>query len=225
MLRLSFLLLGVCTFARRSPIVFVVTDLVGNATGTSIRMDGEWIRGEMDRATSDKLLVIWPEATVLVVNTDDEIACFPRIDAWMMRECENVQRRSDGDCFVVSGSHNQYHYRTSGDVYDFKRWESSLRIIVKHSFEPITPLGSLRPTFALTSSPTLARLCESRSEVDCAFTPDCSFFGVSHGCRSLNWCGFVTKLACDNHEGCEYVRNRCRTVTSQYVEQRVKYGV
>lgn len=196
----------------RSPLIFVVSDLVGNGTykGTSIRLDGNWIPGDIETKTIEKIRSVYPEATVLVVNTDDEKIKQEDIETWMRRECLQVKKKSDHDCFVVS-SKFKYGFKTSADPYDFRRWESSLRLVVKKAITPIkvTALGSASPTYRITRSPTISHDCTLRSEQEC-LAPDCEYYGFVNGCRRMGWCGFTSKLACEARATCEFRRSQCR---------------
>lgn len=212
-----FLLLPLCLALRpshRSPVIFVITTEVANHTefrGTSIRTDGEWKFGHVPDSMQARLHAVFPMATVLSVNTDNEDENFIKISEWIHRECLTIQRRVHGDCFVLSSAKTYPPFKTATDPYEFRRWESSLKKVVRHSLEPldIKPLGSARPTFAVTPSPVVPDSCEDRSQLDCRGEP-CRWYGMYHGCRTGAFCGFATKLACEHQKGCEFVRNRCR---------------
>lgn len=203
--------------SHRAPVVFVVTTEAANATaeargGTSIRTDGKWVPGSVPADVDQKLRAIFPQATVLAVNTDDESANGAEIAQWTMRECERVQRRDASDCFVVSALDQYAPLKTSSDPYDFRRWDSSLKRVVRHAIRPnsaFVPLGTTSPSLQPTPAPTVPDACEDRSQRDCG-EPACEWLGVIHGCRVAGWCGFETKAACEHHRGCEFRRNKCR---------------
>ena len=193
----------------RSPLVFVVTETAGNYThGTSIRSDGKWLEGELDARVENRIRSIYPTASVEVVNTDDEAKMHDEIQAWMDRQCSVVHKRSRRDCFVLSQTQG-YTLQTSADIYDFRRWESSTRSIVKNALMPYVPLATESPTFRLTPSPTVPFGCEGRLAVDCV-APKCEYIGTMHGCRDTGWCGFNSRVACEAKRTCEFRRNRCR---------------
>lgn len=150
-------------------------------------------------------------ATVLTINTDDEAGNYAGIHRWVRRECVEIQRRLKDDCFVLSGL-NYDPFKSAKDPYEFRKWESSLKHVVRHPLAPaeITPLGSSRPTFKITPSPVVPDACDARTrEMDCV-PPTCRWYGVFHGCKAGVFCGFATKMACEHHEGCVFSRNRCR---------------
>ena len=92
--------------SHRAPVIFAMTTRDTNRTdvrGTSIRTDGEYRYGLVDDAVMQRVQLVFPLATVLVVNTDDELANAERIGEWMRRECFVMQRRVKDDCFVLSG--------------------------------------------------------------------------------------------------------------------------
>lgn len=219
-LLLCFLVVSYSTHAlrpsHRAPVLFVVTTLDTNQSefrGTSIRTDGEWRFGHIDEATQDRIHAVFPMATVLSVNTDDEAGNKNHISEWMHRECGQIQRRQADDCYVLSLTQDYAPYRTAVDPYEFRRWESALKQVVKHALKPleIKPLGSARPTYALTPSPVVSPHCESRTEVDCVDST-CTWNGMFHGCRTGLFCGFASKMACEHQSGCTYTRGRCRVI-------------
>lgn len=200
--------------SHRAPLVFVPTPLESNrseARGTSIRSDGAWRRGLVPEDAAARVREVFPLATLLAVNTDDEPANRERILAWVQRECEVVLRRAREDCFVLSALSYE-PFKSALDPYAFRKWESAMRTRVKHALAPleIRPLGSARPTFALTPSPVVPDACEERVQADCA--APCDWYGAFHGCKRGVFCGFSTKMACEHQSGCEFVRGRCRAV-------------
>lgn len=201
--------------SHRAPVIFVVSSDASSATGggrgTSIRTDGEWRFPNVNADTDSRIRGIFPMATVLGVDTDDEAGNHANIAEWMRRECLEVQKRTPDDCFVIS-SMSYPPFKSGLDPYDFRRWESSMKRVVRWSVpDPVSPLGSSRPTFRLTPSPTVPDACESRRSVlDCESSSECKWYGVFHGCREGVFCDFQTKFACEHQPGCAMVRNRCR---------------
>lgn len=225
---LLLLFLVTCSLAHalrpshRAPVLFVITTLDTNQSefrGTSIRTDGEWRFGHVSEEMQERIHAVFPMATVLSVNTDNEAGAKSRIGEWMHRECTSIQRRPVDDCFVLSSAQDYAPYRTAVDPYEFRRWESTLKQVVKHALKPleIRPLGSARPTYALTPSPVVSPRCESRTEMDCVSNGEskCTWNGMFHGCRTGLFCGFTSKMACEHQRGCTYARGRCRVITSQ----------
>lgn len=203
--------------SHRAPVIFAVTtEAATNGTehrGTSMRSDGQWLPGHVTQDLEARVRAVFPLSTLLTINTDDEVRNLPDIKQWMMRECTIIQRRSISDCFVLSAQKNYEPFKSALDPYDFRRWESSLKRVVRHALEPlvdVTPLGTLRPTMPITPSPVVPDACESRLERDCV--AECEWYGVFFKCHKPGFCGFSTKMACE-HYGCQFIRNRCRPLS------------
>ncbi len=215
---LLFILLAVATASalrasHRAPVLFVVTTLDGprpEFRGTSIRTDGAWKYGRVTEDAAARIHAVFPMATVLTINTDDEAQNREYIVEWMERECAHIQRRPKDECFVIS-SKEYPPFKTATDPYVFLQWESSKKRVVRHPLSPleIKPLGSSKPTYAVTKSPVVPDACEERAQIDCVGTI-CKWYGMFHGCKTGEFCGFSTKQACEHASGCQFVRNRCR---------------
>lgn len=197
--------------SHRAPVIFVITaSTASNYTrGTSIRTDGTYAFGSISEDMKTRIHDVFPMATVLVVNTDDEARNYHQIGEWMYRECFVVQRRLKDDCFVISNV-NYPPLKSALDPYEFRKWESSIKKVVRHALEPIhvESLGTARPTSRITASPVVPDRCEARAQIDCM--GECRWYGVYHGCRTGAFCGFTTKFACEHRPECVMVRNRCR---------------
>lgn len=213
MLYVTAILTSAVRPSHRAPVIFVVTSFSSNSTeykGTSIRTDGTYVHGHIEDATQVRVHTVFPMATLLSVNTDDERGNYWDIAEWMRRECFIVQRRLKDDCFVISDV--EYPpFKSAMDPYEFRKWESSIKKIVRHALDPIqvTPLGSARPTVRVTPSPVVPDRCEARAQMDCV-GGECRWYGMLHGCRTGAFCGFTTKFACEHQPECVMVRGRCR---------------
>lgn len=194
----------------RSPLVIVVTTLEGDYPyGTSIRADGNWIAGRVPDEVGAKLKALYPSATINTVNTDDAERMHDKIDWWSLRQCDVVHKRRRSDCLLVVETKTPFTLRHSADVYDFRRWESSARHVLKHVLVAYKPLATRAPSHRLTPRPTLPYTCEARSLSECR--GQCEYLGVEHGCRPKGkWCGFKTKLACEARPACEFRRSSCK---------------
>jgi hypothetical protein len=204
--------------SHRAPVIFVITHEFTNHTelrGTSIRIDGEYRFGHVSPDLLIRIQTVFPMATILSVHTDDEVGNFNFISEWMIRECFKIQRRMKDDCFVIS-SHSYPPLKSSLDPYDFRKWESSIKKIVRHALRPVvvTSLGTARPTPPITPSPVVPHSCNDREfKRDCV--SPCVWYGIVHGCQTPPFCGFSTKFACEHQPDCVMIRNRCRPRSSQ----------
>ncbi len=204
-----------------SPVIFVV-NRPGNRTfirtsyrGTSIRTDGRYVNPTMSEDVYEKISERFPLATIVPINTDDEKSNFETTNRWMNTECDRL-KRFHADCYVLSELKDfKYDLRTTSEVYDLVRLSFSMRTRTilrtklsntKKRLEAILETES--PTFPITSSPTVPPLCVDRERKDCK--DDCQYLGMAYGCRSLDFCDFTTKIACESRTRCEFKRGFCR---------------
>lgn len=213
MLLLSFLIVSISAIrpSSRSPVVFYVgpapfTGFEAHAS-TSIRTDGNWTLGGVPETTLAHVRGIYPNADVVVVNTDDERGNRAGIRDWIERECFHVLLRDVEDCFVLSEL-SYTPFKSSMDVYSFRRWESSARHTVRHAIMHFLPQRTTRPSASHTSTPSVPTGCTQRMIHDCV--SPCEYLGTRYGCRPFAWCGFGTHIACESQNGCEFRRDRCR---------------
>lgn len=203
--------------SHRAPlIVYVGPESAANSSvgtrGTSIRTDGTYVPGLAPPDVVERVHAVFPLATLVAVNTDDEVANKDTIVEWVARECEAVQRRAQEDCFVLS-VHSYAPFASGLDPYEFRRWESAMRKWVRS--RPVaeadivtSELGTVRPTPRATRSPVVPDACEPRARIDCV--APCTWYGFAYGCRAGAFCGYRTKFACEHRPECEMVRGVCR---------------
>lgn len=172
--------------------------------GTSIRFNKTvYVRPNI-LGGGNKFKQSYPCATIIPIDTDDEIKMHDKIETWMLRECDQVKpQEEENKCFVFSSRSLSY------SIPSLSRYVPTNQVKKITSKKYHTPLRTEPPS---TPSPTIGVGCTDRiTSRDCRLGGgDCIYAGHKFGCRDKTFCGYDSIHAClANSDRCKYYRKTC----------------